>query len=273
MKIATYLHASPIIGNDVCSTIYERFKDEMPAGFESHQSFGQFSMPFSPDSEALACACKMIENTNHSSYELIRAVRYTKKEIEQVPFFSVYLPTPLELVGSDTAKYGTIYDDGCPNCGVGKSAIGSVFVDRKCLNKLKMGSLFSDIVVRQEIKEVIECAGLTGISFPDEVKDYKGRAMENHYFKVSIDNILPPLSNQTWLTRYESANCPFHPSLYLRSELQYEQTKLENATDFNLTNEFLNAYRERQLVISARARKILINSGIIRSHFFPVTLL
>ena len=88
---------------------------------------------------------------------------------------------------------------------------------------------------------------------------------------AEVKKTLPPVSISTWLAPHKSYNCE-HNILYLRSDLQYETGKLDNANDFNLTFERFNNYRERYLVVSQRARQVLRKHGI-HLYYYPVTLL
>ena len=88
---------------------------------------------------------------------------------------------------------------------------------------------------------------------------------------IEIQNILPPLSETTWL-EYESWRRCSHDVTFLRSDLQYERQKLDNAKDFNLTYEHINNYRIRQIVVSAKVKK-LFNEHRIRVRFTPVAIL
>lgn len=202
-------------------------------------------------------------------------VDYTKREIDSSEWFQMRLPEPLELEGVTAAYYGTQYKGGCPHCGLGGKSVGNVLVDRKFIRKCRMGILFPDIYVSEEVRRIIETNGLTGVSFDSEVRDYKEREMPKNYV-MSIHHVLPPMSTSTWLCPDEYPDRRFaecgHQVLYRRSDIQYEKEKLKNAMDFNLSAEHINNFRLQDIIVSAKVRKVF-KAHKIYSFFFPVALL
>ena len=145
----------------------------------------------------------------------------------------------------------------------------------KTYEKNKIGTLFPDIYVSKEIKELIESNNLTGFSFDHEVKDYKGREMSS-FLTLDIHHVLPPMRDSVWLIKDEYPDRRYdacgHSVVYLRSDIQYEKEKLDGAQDFNLTNEYVDNFRLRQIIVNARVRK-LFKQNKVYSAFFPVAIL
>ncbi len=202
-------------------------------------------------------------------------VRYTKAEEESAKFYVMGISTPLELEGTKASDYGTQYGGGCPYCGLGGKPVSDVLVDRKFMKKYKIGTLYPDIYVSEEIKELIESNNLTGVSFDHEVKDYKGREM-SRFLTFDIHHVLPSMRDSVWLIKDEYSDRRYdacgHSVVYLRSDIQYEEEKLDGAEDFNLTNEYVDNFRLRQIIVSARVRK-LFKQNKVYSAFFPVAIL
>jgi len=202
-------------------------------------------------------------------------VGYTKIEIENAEFYVMSIPTPLELEGTKASDYGTQYSGGCPYCGLGGKPVSDVLVDRKFMKRYKIGTLYPDIFVSEELKELIESNNLTGVSFDHEVKDYEGREMSK-FFTIDIHHVLPPMSDSAWLIKDEYSDRRYdvcgHSVIYLRSDIQYERKKLVEVRDFNLTNEFVNNSRLRQIIVSARVRQIFKHNKIY-AGFFPVAII
>ena len=262
------------IGNDSFRrAIYERFKEDIPKGFASYRySGGQLNLPLEPDSEALAEALRIAQD-NKVHVGLFSEVHYTKKELENITFFRMYISDPLELEGIDADYFGTRYEGRCPNCDFGGTPIGNILVDRKFVKKCKIGWLYPNIIVSKEVKDLIESNELTGVSFGERVLDYKGREIPELYV-MNVHHVLPPVSESTWLVksgvaRYQKCG---HDVVYLRSDIQYEKEKLDGALDFNLTAEFVDNHRSPELVVSARAKKLFKEHKIF-SFFRPITLL
>jgi hypothetical protein len=142
------------------------------------------------------------------------------------------------------------------------------------MKKWDIGTLVPDVYVSEMLRNLILDEGLTGISFPAEVKDFKGRDMPK-YYAAEIGHILPPMAESTWLT--SDADMPMyracgHQVVYLRSDAQYEREKLAGAKDFNLSVEYVDNDRSRVIIVSARVRN-LFEKNKIRAMFSPVAVL
>jgi hypothetical protein len=96
------------------------------------------------------------------------------------------------------------------------------------------------------------------------------------FYVMEVNNILPPMASSAWLVPEESEirwykECG-HQVVYLRSDIQYEREMLSRALDFNLTEEYINGYRERLVVVSAKVKKLLIQNKAY-AGFFPVAII
>lgn len=272
MKRATIIC---IVGGDksIRGELYDIFKTKIPKEFLKYKyDGGQLNLPLEPDSPEFFQA---MEFANKFSLHptLFSKIQYTKREIEEMPFFNMIIPDSLELEGTDASDYGTRYKGGCLVCGLGGIPIENVLIDRKLVKKYKIGSVRPNLYVSKEFKEVLESNNLTGVSFNHEMKDYKGRDMPKYYI-ADIPNILPPMSNSTWLesnggSRYKECG---HQVIYLRSDIQYERDKLKNALDFNLSQEYVDNFRLRVIIVSAKVRKLFMQNKV-HAGFFPVAIL
>ena len=255
--------------------LYNKFEPYFVKEFSRYVTWEHvICFPFPPDSDILHTAIQEIYD-RELYYHLIRKTYYTKKELETVSFFQMGVRNPLELEGVDASRYNTQYTGGCPNCGRGKHLIGNLFIDRKFIRKYRIGMLEPNYFVSEEIRQLIEEAGLTGVSFEREVRDYKGRELPHRFYVMNIHHILPPLSPSTWLEdtkkRQMVSSCG-HGTIYLRSDLQYEREKLEGAMDFNLTAEILNNDQIPALVVSAKTRKVFREHKVGWARYTPVLL-
>ncbi len=262
---------------ELARNIYERVAKNVPSMFSKlcrYDETGPIQLPLecgSSDYEYVINACA----ENNLSYSITsQRVHYSNAELKKVAYFNMVIPYPLELEGTDAEDYGTIYTGGCPVCGLGKKPIGDVLVDRRFLRKCKMGVLFPDIYVSANIKDLILANGFTGVSFENQVKDYKNRDIPKA-FVMNIQNVLPPMRKSTWLEpdkyidkRYEKCG---HQVVYLRSDIQYEKEHLKDAKDFNLTCEHVNNYRLQEIIVSAKVKE-LFQSHKVFAFYFPVML-
>jgi len=260
---------------ELSAAIWEKFQSYVPKEFsyEVYLHGSMLRIPLVAESKELNEALNMWKS---SGYEptIFNRVHYTYREIENTKFFQMIEQSPLELEGTSAADYGTCYNGRCPRCRRGGTRVGNILVDRKFMKNKKFGTLVPDWFVSEEIKQVIEENQLTGISFGELVKDYKGRDMEP-YYSVCINSVLPPLSKETWLIPYgDICNVCGRETIYLRSDLHYESEKLVNAKDFNITMEYMDNYDIPSIVISANARKAFLKARIRPyHHVIPVTLL
>jgi hypothetical protein len=199
---------------------------------------------------------------------------YSKTEIEKLSYFEMKVQFPMELEGIGPDKYGTQYTGGCYNCGLGGKLVSDVLIDRKFLKKYKIGNLDPDLYVSEDIKQLVISNNFSGITFEHKIIDYKGRAMPK-FFTCDIHNVLPPMSASAWLVKavpdrcYEACG---HSIVYIRSNVKYENEKLCDANDFNLTEEFVDNFRIRKIIVSARVRNLFKNNKI-QAGFFPVETL
>ena len=238
--------------------VFQKFQKFIPENFKSHARYeGNLEIPLSCDSpEQLELLC-LLDSYNIKPKTFLVSY-YTKNELANTKYFRLLPSFPLELEGTSSADYGTKHQDSCEDkfCRMCGELVGDVYVDRKFMKNKKFGTLYPDLFVSEEIKNVIEEAELTGVKFGGLVKDYKGREMKDKYYVMHITNILPPLSQSTWIE--ESSTCSFgHTTRYFRSDLMYEREKLANAQDFNLTCEHLNNDFLQEIVVSARVKKVL----------------
>ena len=259
-------------GSKLCQElIFEPFKKYIPKEFSKYQyNGGQLNLPLEPDSPELEQVMQ-IANAYSLNPRLFSDVHYTKKEIDNCQYFQLYIMKHvLELEGTYLTHYGTKYDDRCEQCGFGGTLTGDALIDRKFMRKAVLGLATPEYFVCEDLKNAIEDSGLTGLKFEHEIKDYKGRDMPKYYV-MSFQNVLPPLSESTWLNVYSTEECG-HSIIYLQSDLQYEKEKLADAMDFNITAERVNNDKMPEIVISAKARKFL-QANRIFCRYIPVALL
>lgn len=208
------------------------------------------------------------------SYRLIKRMEFTKKEIRKARYFHLYmLSNVLELEGTDTKDYGTAYKGGCELCGLGSEPVADVLVDRKFMRNKKIGQVTPEYFVSGEVRKFIEESGFTGVEFRHRITDYKGRDMDK-FFTLDAANVLPAVSSPTLIRRDECdvrfTRCE-HKVLFLDSNLYYDKDAFKNAKDFNLTNEYFNNDRMRQLVVSAKVKKAMSKKRL-NVHFSPILI-
>jgi len=255
------------------SQLYDHYHTVCPKEFSKYLREYPLQIPFDPKSPLLQEAIELLEK-NSIRYRLGARVHYTKKELDSVRYFHVVLPHPLEMEGATLYDYESNYVDRCPNCGFGGTLIGDALVDRKFMKKAKIGVLSPELFVSEEVKNLIESHGLTGVTFGPLVKDYKGRDMAPFYV-MRVQSILPPANESTFIEPDDSKykdSCGHHIP-YLLSDLQYNTEKLSHALDFNLTHEYFDNDVMRKLVVSARVKNLFQENNIRVYHYEPVALL
>lgn len=268
-------------GDKFRQELYNHVKNDIPKEWAKKYEYsgrGQLNLPLEENSPSYQYVMRTArEHELHPSVSQI--VYYTKREIEESGYFQMRILSPLELEGTDAADYGTQYEGGCPNptCRLGKKLVGDVLVDRKFLNQKKwdIGTLRPDIYVSEKLKNLICSYRFTGLSFKHEVRDFKGREIPKYYV-MEIQNVLSPMAPSTWLISdkyshpwYEECG---HQVVYLRSDIQYEEDKLESALDFNLSTEYVDNFRMQEIIVTSKVRKLFMQHKI-HAGFFPVAIL
>lgn len=252
--------------------MYELFSPFVPSAFfKDLYVGGRLDLPLEENSEALMKALAYAQEKKLSP-KLYSSVYYTKKEIEEIPFFEMRILSPLEREGTSALDYGTIYEDACPICRLGGTPCGDVRVDRNLIRpNASIGHLLPDTFVSEEVKNLIDIHKFTGVAFPHKVTDWKNREIKK-LFVMRVLNRLPPMNDTVWKDCEETCSNCGKTSFYVHSELRYEQEKLKDANDFNLSQEYLDAWKIPAIIVSARVRKCFIDNKV-RAGFIPITLL
>ena len=254
-------------GDALLRELYDKTKQFFPKGFAQKYRYsgsGLLHLPLEEGSDAYNWVLSQCTEKN-LSYCIFENAHFTKSEIEQSEFFDCYLHESFQREGTGTYSYGTKYT-GCPYCVTGE-LLTDIFVNKTFVKK-SMLYVWPERIINEELANKITKAGFTGIEFDHRVWDYKGRDMPV-YYRMHITNILPPMSESTWL--YHSGgycDCG-QPDIYLRSPIKYKKEALQEAKDFNLTCEHVNNIYERQLVVSKRVRDFIIENKVY-SGFDPI---
>jgi len=232
-------------------------------------------LPLKSKSPELEAAKKRAEELGLEKTHAYEAVYYTKKEQDSALFYMPQFPEPMELAGDSLREFGTEYQGACEHCHQFGKPVGDVLVDRKYLKKTSIGTFLSSYfgasyIVSEEVRALIEENSFTGVSFEQEVKDYKGRET-GKFYALTVRNKLPPLSPEASVIQRNQNSCG-HSYLYCESDLMYERVKLENACDFNITSEWF-FYRGPYLVISNRVKQAFQENKIKVYWYVPVLLI
>lgn len=196
-------------------------------------------------------------------------IYYSKMEIENIQFFQMNVPLITEFEGTEAKDYGTKFSGGCNVCGIDAKLNSDLIINKTLLKKFDIGNANPCIFVSERLKNLILNNKFTGVSFNRIVKDYKERKI-NNYYVMDIDNILPRMNLSTWLLEGPTESCG-HKTVYLQSDIKYDKEALDNAYDFNLTYEYINNFKLRQIIVSANVRNIFKNNKIY-SGFTPIYL-
>ena len=270
MKRAVILTLSN--SNLLCDELYDTYKDSIPREFMKYAYKGNSSLriPLLAESAELAEAIQHAQSRGEQP-RLFLESHYTPGELKKHPYFEMLLPWPLELDGTFVEDYGTKFHGGCPFCGLDKKYAGDVYIDRKFVRKYRMGTLLNILFANEEVKNIVQENQLSGIDFMQMLKDYKGREL-NGYHVAEINSVLPPLSSLTWVINHGVHNekCG-HAVRYLQSPLRYEEEKLSEAKDFNLSFEYLNNFQEQSIIVSAKVKQIFTKHKIF-ARFRPVDI-
>ena len=252
--------------------MYEQFAHCVPPVFYKDLYVGgRLDLPLEENSEALMKALAYAHKKGLSP-KLSSCVYYSKGELNEIPFFEMRLLSPLEKEGTSALDYGTIYENVCPDCHLGGIPCADVRIDRKFIRtNASIGHLLPDIFVSEEIKNLIIAHEFKGVVFQHKLTDWKNREMKR-FFVMSVLNQLPPMNDTVWKDNERICSICGKTSFYVHSELRYEREKLKDAMDFNLSQEYLDAWKMPAIVVSARVRECF-SENKVRAGFIPITLL
>lgn len=126
------------------------------------------------------------------------------------------------------------------------------------------------IIVREDVKLVIEEAELDGVQF-EKVLDYKSRDIESVHYQMHISHTLPPMNPYTVKTTGGFLPCEScgRTVMHLENTISYSTSDFVAAKDFNLSNEHIFNYDMQEIIISKRARDV-IKKAVRRSNCIPV---
>jgi hypothetical protein len=174
----------------------------------------------------------------------------------------------------------------CPICRAGVRRVSDPVIDYKETKGkpiLWAGSEF--IVIRNEIKDILEASGLRGFSL-NPVADFKGRVFPFSYYELIATQELPPMAVTSICNREQVCRrCQRggYTTLLgpLPRQLHYERealTKIE-PSDFYRTWEFWGSpdwifrrvYPKQSLIVGSRVKELL-ESNKIRMIEFPAVI-
>lgn len=258
--------------DDLCWELYEKYKDKIPKEYQKISNYkgGQLNLRLLAGSPELKEAIQFAEKKDMNLH-FFSEMFFTAKETREAPFFCARVAASYELQGGFLDKCGTKFAGGCPRCGYGRKPDGSVLANISLLKNHQLGWMEPIYYVSDRVRILLEESDLTGFRIRQQIKDYRGREMPPYYV-LEIESVLPPLSESTWFEGNRLSRCMHPRPLYVRSDLQYEKEKLIDAKDFNCTQEELNNFNERALILSAKARRFFRENKIYAS-FVPLTIL
>jgi len=201
-------------------------------------------------------------------------VEFTKEETEEAPYYELKLAYPFQSQDKFwAADFGVEYEYSCQKCRKPSSIIRQLSpmkLDLKKTGKWQMFFVPPAIIVREDVKQIIEAAGLTGARF-SKVVDYKNRDIESVYYQMQVDHILPPMNAYTIKSNggYLPCEACGRNVTHLETPISYALKDFRDAKDFNLSQEHIFNFDMRVLVISNRARNI-IKKAVRRCNPVPV---
>ncbi len=214
-----------------------------------------FSITMYQDFDAYSKLMDLIKK-NDIRYTFSEGREYTKKEINDSAFLDIGIVYPWEHDLYNAEYYGTqySYENKCSACGMGKTQISELIINTKKIKKGDIISINPEMMISKGLHDMIIDNGLTGCEF-GAVRDYKGRDDET-YYQLKINNILPPMDSQTKMHVGDSRYCYEckRNGMYLDSEIIYKSSDIENAKDFNLSEEYIGVanYCMQRVIVSKK---------------------
>lgn len=194
-------------------------------------------------------------------------IAFSNEELREMPYFMVRFYTE-RYVDKDCCEYGTEMKYRCSACKDGEEIVG--FVHIPVTKKIKSNAFFvrPTIIVSRMMREKLELARVTGCTFRPVINS-KTNAIDENYFELAVDTILPPVISKT----SEMDICPYcgKQSLRYSGTMTYDKSAFREAKDFYYANESNYhkspvAYaRNYTLICSRRAAELL---GVENIEFY-----
>lgn len=209
---------------------------------------------------------------------------FSNQEVEQSPLFWLGMNSNLDEE-KHPINYGTGYmkEIICPHCGLKKwTQTSPLRMDTGIIKKEfmieHMGSWHQPgfIIVSGEMPRILAAEGLTGYRL-EPVEHIGPVKRKREVYQFIVENTLPPLAAER---RKEPIINEYCHTCGLTGNIQwplpYSASSFSAINDFNLTLEYLEYAKslQRLLIISSKARKLLLNFGLKRKSWFqPVILM
>ncbi len=257
-------------------TIYENVQNSIPTELKKQYPYcenGLLEIPLFKDSEEYKYVLNLSRKQNLTC-EIFEKTVYTPTEEENCEYFYMCLSDPMELEAVYLEDYNTKFVNRCSKCDADRQLVGDALVDRKLIkNKPILQLTDSLITVSKSTKWLVEEKGLTGFNFEHQLKDFKGREMEEYFcVEPQKDNILPRMHESTWFREWREKVCE-HKQYWVVSNVKYARGSLQNAKDFNFSHEFSYGLSpNRFLIVSKKLRKVF-KEHKIRAGFQPVNII
>lgn len=229
-----------------------------------------FSITMYEDFEAYDKLMNIIKEHN-IDYTFSEGREYTKKEINDAAFLDIEVVYPWEHDIKHPEDYGTkySYENKCNACGMGKTQISELVINTKKIKKGDIITINPEIMISKRLHDMIIDNGLTGCEF-GPVRDYKGRDDEI-YYQLKINSILPPMDSQTKLIVKDNRYCYVcrKNGIFLDSEIIYKSSDIENARDFNLSEEYVGLanYCKQRIIVSNKFFDLYMKSKMKGINF------
>lgn len=219
-----------------------------------------------------------IEYSNRYVFE------FSQKEIDNCPLFEFGMNS--EDFNSDKHPifHGSKFQKEivCPVCGISKwHQLTDLYIDTSSIRKeliikpLASSIYGSFILISHNMAKILKNEGMSGYGLRPVVH-VGSENRRREVYQLIIANTLPPLSNKM---RFEPIPGEYCSTCSINGRfkwpLHYDFSSLKDIKDFNLTHEYIGngAYCERLIVISARARKLLLDLNLKRKAWIePVVL-
>jgi len=222
--------------------------------------------------------------------------RYTAAELKRAEFFSVYWTAAFEPVGADC---GTVYDEtgacqhtyvperttfiagagnlrsGLNTCGVGAKRLTPLILDGRRIPKGKdfARTIADEEVVSERAKEVLEHAGIMGVTF--EPVRYRGlRPKLNQWYQMvaqadPVEIVAPTVTCEgPFEVESDAYRCPHGHSIGLNvlSEISIDRPS-DSSSDVFRTRQYVGVRRgvlrpRTILVVSQKVRTAVVESGL-----------
>ena len=172
-------------------------------------------------------------------------------------------------------KFGTQFTvPKCMNCNSNRTIAGVFHIPKNLDISFDIGFLYPSIIIKREVYEIFQNEGLQGCSYEMCLND-GGNSVENQFYRLSINNVLPDMSQKIEYNFIKCEQCGREYLKYCPENISYNIKDKGKFKDFNISSEQINVLGKNRVpygipIVSNRVIKLILNHKLTGITFKPI---